>query len=1230
MPHELGDTGPRKAGTIRSHLERYLGSVHGAILGLGALLAVLCMPSDRELSTKLAGDAMGSAALRQAKLELAELAEDATPLDRARAWRRIGVAQGLTGDVEGMLASLRNAIGLAPDWLAGRLALADALDALAEPSQETPVLLAALALADRIAALEPGEQRRALLDFALPRGRPPTRSELPEALGRAVLPWRTRAAHRLAFDQRTDEAIEQYRRLLQASPQELPVAIRLVQLLAQQGRTEDARLTLAQLLERVQPVLSPARDLAAEFRKLPAPASRRVLRALMVQWHLRLPGPAFGPLAKLLGLPCSSVSGEDDGATASTEVAVIDLLRAGTNLDEAQRLRLRTLQDYLQLEPANATLQLERARLLESAGNYSGALAVYRDLRARAGDPAAHGDAVLRLLGAVGTYAELGRELGSRYERTRELDSGLWLAMLHSWNENHREAEAAFRMLLRNHPGNASVLRGLARALQAQEKHREAIEVLRALLARLPATGGGEAASPEPAGPRPLPGPLPASGRTLPETASGEPPAAVASPAGPAARTTDTTDVSPPEETGPPAGPPAGEPLRRRLLALYLREVEEGAEGSRIHRQLEVVLDHLGFVLDYRAIEDGLPRPEEMSPYEGVVTWFDLPAMPGASDFVRWLAAQSRAGRKLVMMGGLGALVDAGDGRRLAPRELQEALGPLGLSHDGAFAARGTALQVARRVARLVEYERPLGREPLYFEGVRSVAPGNEVFLSLEVSNGTTRALSDAVVLSPGGLYVSPGYGSYEDPSLHRNQLRVDAFTLLARLFDVARAPVPDPTTVNGRRAALVHVDGDGASNATSLRGYGMCIDVLFARIFERHPFEQTVSFIAGEIDPARLGTEPLRRRARELYRLPWIEPAAHSYSHPFDWRNPRANIDQALKFEYNHGLATFDTRRELVGSSELIAELAPSRQAAPLLLWSGSCNPDRKLLSLARQWGVLNLNGGDGAFDGLRPSVTSLAPFVRTVEGEHQFLTPQANEFYLTDAGRQPLWAFRKLLQTWERSESPRRLEAMNLYYHHYIARSEDGLRILETLYESLLGHAPAFIPASERIRMIQGFRSTRLARLGPGRFLVEGAGRCLTLRCDPGLGIPDLSASTGVAGYCDGPGGVRYVHLVPGSRQEVAFEPVPAKPPLRLVSSTLRLGDWNVGADRAEARMLGFGEAVIELQGAWLAGGATPELLGPGRAPSVFTATWESPDRLRLETTARGILYLTVTRPR
>ncbi|NQU13975.1 MAG: hypothetical protein HQ561_07495 [Desulfobacteraceae bacterium] len=293
---------------------------------------------------------------------------------------------------------------------------------------------------------------------------------------------------------------------------------------------------------------------------------------------------------------------------------------------------------------------------------------------------------------------------------------------------------------------------------------------------------------------------------------------------------------------------------------------------------------------------------------------------------------------------------------------------------------------------------------------------------------------------------------------------------------------------------------------------------------------------MTGEIDPDALGNDRVVRLAKEIFRLPNVEPASHSYSHPFYWDPEYEHKDW---YDHQYGIKipryTHDPKTEIDHSVKYITEeLAPPGKPCRVMLWTGNCLPMESDIARCDALGILNMNGGDTLFDDYNDSCTSVTPLFQKIGTRFQIYTGQANENILTNLWEGPYYGYKKIITTMERTGSPRRLKPIDIYFHFYSGEYHASLKALQDVYEWVSKQDIAPVFTSDYIRMVLGFIKTRMETVGPRRYIIEGYEDCLTIRFDSEKGTPDLRECENVLGYVREPQGL-YVSLVPGKKRAV-----------------------------------------------------------------------------------------------
>jgi polysaccharide biosynthesis protein PelA len=628
------------------------------------------------------------------------------------------------------------------------------------------------------------------------------------------------------------------------------------------------------------------------------------------------------------------------------------------------------------------------------------------------------------------------------------------------------------------------------------------------------------------------------------------------------------------EAAGPPSAP--GE-LPRRVLALYKSaERYNDVDGPRpktatfneIHSWAQMPLNWLGLMVDYHDVDRGLPDEQTMARYRGVVTWFQSEEMTAPLDYLRWLGAQMRAGRRVVILGSLGALRDRRTLRTVDLARVGEALAPSGLEFRGNWTGNQRVIEL-RRKDKLMEFERPLPPGLPYYQQVVSRRPDSRAHLVL-----ARRDLPDSesamVVTGPWGGFAASEYVRYQFPGEAGAQWWLDPFAFFRDALGVGDWPRPDTTTLGGRRIFYSHIDGDGLRNRSEVRPGAASGQIVLEEILSRYGLPTSVSVVAAEVEPTLLGSPEFQELARAMFRLPNVEAGSHSYTHPLDWeKRTRSFALSAIPYS---------VETETAGSIRYIEErLLPPGQRVRLFQWSGSTRVSEEAIAILERLGVPNINGGDTMRDREWPSYTRVAPLMRQVGRHWQTYTSAANENLYTNLWTGPFYGFRHVIETFENTERPRRVAPVNVYYHYYSAERVAALAALHRVHEWVVRQPLARIFTSEYLAIVEGFRTARIAR-DPAGWRVWDHGALRTVRFDGTRAPVDLARSRGVLGFVHHQGAL-YVHLAGPEPALIALGASPPGVPY-LVQASHRITAWARGA-RVAVSLAGIGPKEIELGG-------------------------------------------------
>ena len=600
----------------------------------------------------------------------------------------------------------------------------------------------------------------------------------------------------------------------------------------------------------------------------------------------------------------------------------------------------------------------------------------------------------------------------------------------------------------------------------------------------------------------------------------------------------------------------------REVIMMYDSTVNGPIEESEVHTLLAMPLEYMGYVPVYHNMAtDGLPQGILKGAYAGVAIWNR--GIVKDKNYPAWLAKQLDDKLPLAMFGSLGTeLTDS----------LAAKLGITAVSNIDQFTLR------------------PVTSGPLI--GFESPAPERIDQFGMAVENSDSQNTSqlsykdkygvkiDTVITAPwGGLAIHPTILDPGFDSFKRKSWVIDPFEFLKTTLQLVDAPMPDITTENGRRLWFSHIDGDAMPSWAELPGRQLGSEIIRDKIIKRYKLPHTISVVEAEMStPGREGR--MQQTARDLFALDYVEIATHTYSHPFHWQRLQRG---SLSGEHNLAVPDYryDLDREIGGSAEYInANLAPPGKKTKVMLWSGDAIPLADALATADKYGLINMNGGNTTISKSKPTVAAISPNVRTVDGWTQVYAPIMNENVFTNEWLGPFDGFRRVIETLEMTEQPRRIKPANIYYHFYAGTKMASLRSLEEIYDWSMEQDILPVLSSEYILKVPYFRTAGVARHLDGRWKVSGLGTIKSLRTLEKNSYPDLSGAPSLIGTRE-THDATYIHT--DGANTVSFKMQSSKPRQpHLVSANALVKHWIRRADNTiSVRLKGALPVAFELGG-------------------------------------------------
>lgn len=609
------------------------------------------------------------------------------------------------------------------------------------------------------------------------------------------------------------------------------------------------------------------------------------------------------------------------------------------------------------------------------------------------------------------------------------------------------------------------------------------------------------------------------------------------------------------------------EVMPRTVLGLY--DGGEGAGGdlyfTNLQRYVVMPLNYLGYTVEMHDMRQPLPTGILRGRYAGAVVWPHSTISGEKQGLKQWILECVAQGLPLVFLERFGISIDS------------DLANSLNLTMEN-FASLVPPAKVTAKDDMVGFEQQPLPRIDAYLP-VR--AEKGRVLLQLSTANGVT---SDAVAITPWGGYVS---GPYVVTQLMERQSAwvIDPFRFFSEALKLPVMPVPDTTTENGVRLLLAHVDGDGFESRAEWPGGKLASEELRSNILERYRIPTTVSLITSTLAPDGLYPQKSARYeeiARGILALPWVEGASHSFSHPFRWKPDQE--DTGIEVETWHTVNIpgyrFNLESEVAGSTQYINErLMPAGKKARMFLWTGNCLPTEDAVRLTYENGLLNINGGDTIITDSNRSLTAVAPLGIDRGTWFQVFAPNQNENVYTHLWSRDFYGYRRVIETFRLTDSPRRLKPVNIYYHFYSASKEASLSALRKVYDWAMDQRLFATFTSEYAERVLDFNRTVIARSGD-EWLVRNGGRLRQLRIPARAGFPLLEDDTNLAGYSD-LGENRYLHMGPGGEARVRLAVTPPTA-VSLQSAAARLTDFTRSGKNIRISLTGHTPFSVDLTGA------------------------------------------------
>ena len=508
------------------------------------------------------------------------------------------------------------------------------------------------------------------------------------------------------------------------------------------------------------------------------------------------------------------------------------------------------------------------------------------------------------------------------------------------------------------------------------------------------------------------------------------------------------------------------------------------------HQYGGMFFEYMGYIEHLYDINNGLPLAKNMSQYAGIVIWLqDYYKYP--EKLIKWIKKMNLIGLKVVFANNFGFEVS------------NKLLKPLGI----------TISKKVKYKKRILYQDKMIGYEivpSLSLSSMQINSKNIKPVLKYEFMDGST---SVPIALTSWGGY------AIEDAFMininNDNIWVVNPFKFFKEALGLQDLIVPDVTTENGKRLLFTHVDGDGMMNRVEGDFGYYSGDVILNKILKVYKIPHSISVIGSEIQPNGLYPKlspQLMKIAHDMYALENVEPATHTFTHPFFW-NKIKNDDLDQKYRLKPKGYKFSIKSELSGTLEFINKnLEPVREAKEVF-WSGDCAPRVNALSYVYKHNILNINGGDTTITKTSPWLSTIAPLGLQRDGYTQVYTGAQNENLFTNDWLGPFWGFKRVTQTFALTNSPRRFKPIDIYYHLYSGSKQASLKALTYVFDYAIKQDVMPIFTSEYIPKVMDFYEISMAKDGD-EWLFSGLDNLNTLRIEQKNAYVNLNKSTSVLG--------------------------------------------------------------------------------------------------------------------
>ncbi len=602
------------------------------------------------------------------------------------------------------------------------------------------------------------------------------------------------------------------------------------------------------------------------------------------------------------------------------------------------------------------------------------------------------------------------------------------------------------------------------------------------------------------------------------------------------------------------------EKIPREIIVFYDSKQVPDKVYSQAHRLASAPLEYYGYIPRLMDIRE--PLPYDLSNVHGIIFLTENQEKSNAKKILAWTLKAAAEGKKILFL-------------QYFPFPWQkDYFSPFNLDIESNKDAPGEKKKTLK-TGLFEQFEAPAA-----FYHSEYLLNSNICKPAALFENTHGQKHMQAAVCPWGGYAVDESWIRQIDG---RELFAFDPYDFFKEALQLRDIPVPDPSTRNGRRALLAHIDGDGFISKSNVEPGKYNGEVLKKEILEKYKIPHSVSLIRGEIEKNGLKDEErqsIKKAAMDIFSMDNVEIGNHSFSHPFKWMQ----ISKADEYEHIEQLYNleiegykFNINEEIIGTKLWLEnEFRQTGKKNNLFFWTGDCIAPLSALRLLKDSSMANINGGYTVITRDAPYQQLIAPFGIERSGYYQIYTGQQNENVYTGLWTGPFWGYSKVIETFELTGKPRRLKPVNIYYHFYSAEKKESLKALKKVYDYAMSLKTSPIYASKYSKSVQDFYDSGLYNYG-NFWILANKGDLRTLRLSAGK-YPAVKFSA--AGYQDEGRNV-YVNLY--GRPPFKIETVPGTEKSKFIkNSSCEIEDFALNDGKIKFSLTCFSKLEFETENA------------------------------------------------